>query len=334
MWGGRNTILRRVLLDVKPIIPRRKIARVACRRLLPRWAVPLNLTSSRVQILKSQRCRHVRNREWNAAAMKSRSEADAGVLLPGMPSGAVAQLFNTMGPTARNLITSLISSIPTPESRQAPHENPLTSTPAAKNIFLTLHVLFQNELLPALDLLDRGLVVRLRLAPPHVDDTQRTAALRVQEDRPAATEKVPGPTEAAEDCPEASKTSCYMYYVRSGRHQSSRNHSRFCKGTSEQTTYYEVKLNAWSCSCPAFTFSAFPSTAPARSMESSNSSSHSGAQDINWLFGGLTRGGDMPICKHLLACVLVEHGNAFTHFVEEREVSAEEMAGWAAGWGD
>jgi hypothetical protein len=53
-----------------------------------------------------------------------------------------------------------------------------------------------------------------------------------------------------------------------------------------------------------------------------------------WLFGGLTLGTDTPVCKHLLACVLVEHCAGFAHLVEERNVSIEELAGWAAGWGD
>jgi hypothetical protein len=56
--------------------------------------------------------------------------------------------------------------------------------------------------------------------------------------------------------------------------------------------------------------------------------------DVEWKFGGLTLGGDIPVCKHLLACVLVEYCDLFAGFVEEREVSVEELAGWAAGWAD
>ncbi|KXL50310.1 hypothetical protein M433DRAFT_2137 [Acidomyces richmondensis BFW] len=236
-----------------------------------------------------------------------------------------------MASSARNLIAALISSIPTPERKQASDENPLTSIPAAKNIFLTLHVLFQNELLPALDLLDRGLVVRLRLAaPPNAGDTGGTVSLRLQEEQVASAERASNPTEAIESFPEASP---YAYYVRSGQQQSSRTSSRFRNAAHEQT-YHEVRLKAWSCSCPAFAFSAYPSTIPARNAAEPNAINQSSAQDTNWSFGGLTRGEDLPICKHLLACSLVEHGNAFTHLVEERQVSAEELAGWAAGWGD
>jgi len=54
----------------------------------------------------------------------------------------------------------------------------------------------------------------------------------------------------------------------------------------------------------------------------------------SWEFGGLSRGaGAAPVCKHLLACVLVERCEVFAGCVDEREVSVEELAGWAAGWG-
>lgn len=59
-----------------------------------------------------------------------------------------------------------------------------------------------------------------------------------------------------------------------------------------------------------------------------------GGGKSGWQFGGLAKGEDAPVCKHLLACVLVERCAAFKHFVVEREISGEEMAGWAAGWGD
>lgn len=41
----------------------------------------------------------------------------------------------------------------------------------------------------------------------------------------------------------------------------------------------------------------------------------------------------MPMCKHLLACVMVERWREFRGGVEERRVSVEELAGWGAGWG-
>jgi len=55
--------------------------------------------------------------------------------------------------------------------------------------------------------------------------------------------------------------------------------------------------------------------------------------DTIWGFGGVTRGEKVPMCKHLLACVLVERLEELRGCVDERVVSREEMAGWAAGWG-
>ena len=42
----------------------------------------------------------------------------------------------------------------------------------------------------------------------------------------------------------------------------------------------------------------------------------------------------MAVCKHVLACVLVEKcAGYFGEGVEVREVGREEYAGWCAGWG-
>jgi hypothetical protein len=41
-----------------------------------------------------------------------------------------------------------------------------------------------------------------------------------------------------------------------------------------------------------------------------------------------------PVCKHILACVLVEHCGLFAGFLENKGISVEEAAGWAAGFGD
>ncbi|KAK3701570.1 hypothetical protein LTR37_015424 [Vermiconidia calcicola] len=100
---------------------------------------------------------------------------------------------------------------------------------------------------------------------------------------------------------------------------------------------YEVRVDAWSCSCPAFAFSAFPAAASERTDDESDDITQQQTYRSNtetWIFGGLTLGSDMPICKHLLAGVLVERCSIFATFVEEREVSVEELAAWAAGWGE
>ncbi|KAL9614436.1 MAG: hypothetical protein Q9204_008833 [Flavoplaca sp. TL-2023a] len=76
-------------------------------------------------------------------------------------------------PKTRSHLTSLFASFPPhpyqPDQNNPPPQsqnpNPLVpSPPALKPLLLTLHVLFPNELLPALDLLDRRLVTRLILS--------------------------------------------------------------------------------------------------------------------------------------------------------------------------
>ncbi len=56
--------------------------------------------------------------------------------------------------------------------------------------------------------------------------------------------------------------------------------------------------------------------------------------DDEWRFGGLLRGkGAVPICKHLLACVLVERCEFMGDLIEKGSVTVDELAGLAAGWG-
>ncbi|KAH9845253.1 SWIM zinc finger protein [Teratosphaeria destructans] len=215
-------------------------------------------------------------------------------------------------PTPRHLITSLISSIPTPATPQTEAANPLPTTAETKDLFLTLHILFQHELLPALDLLDRGLVTRLRSQTDrNLSTTEETTRLGLS---PA-------------------------YYVRSAQRQATprggNSGSRYWNADHPHATYYEVRLEPWSCSCPAFAFSAFPSTsADTTAEQEAVDHVESNVNPHGWEMGGLSLGSEVPICKHLLACVLVEHGNAFSDMVEERMVSMEELAGQAAGWGD
>ncbi|KAH7046641.1 hypothetical protein B0J12DRAFT_134030 [Macrophomina phaseolina] len=359
-----------------------------------------------------------------------------------------------------------------------------------RNALLTLHVLFPNELLPALDLLDRGLVTRFRVADneaqtpreattapgsldgPAASDDQRaeqegqqhrrraagqtssrveisnavgvsdvgsgndggrrlaataaatntnthaTAAPVVDPPQPplfagegyhadpahllprrrpaAGAESKP----AAELSPKEKKglpaaVVSTLYYVRSAQQQQYQHHRRSRYGHShsrgaQQRCYdnndfeedervddapalsplssslnvYEVRLAAWSCSCPAFAFAAFPANLREPSPEPAgmhadggegvasqvaagadagagggSNASYSG-EDVweEFGFGGLRRGGGLgmvpPVCKHLLACLLVERAPAlFGECVKERAVGVDEAAAWAAGWG-
>lgn len=204
----------------------------------------------------------------------------------------------------RQFVTALVSSLPKSGENDTPRD-----LASSKQALLTLHVLFPNELLPALDLLDRGLVTQLQCLAPEAPERDET--------------------ENADDTTPAG-VALRTYCVRSSQQSSSRNASRFRNAAYEHTTYYEIRLEAWSCSCPAFAFSAFPATASTPTVETPAKHLPTG----EWLFGGLTRGVDLPVCKHLLACALVEHSSLFSHAIEKRTVSLEEKAGWAAGWGD
>ena len=147
-----------------------------------------------------------------------------------------------------------------------------------------------------------------------------------------------------------------VYYVRSSQPPpppSSRyNHHQYGSIGKGGPNYYEVRLYAWNCTCPAFIFSLLNNLQPfipSRPTDPLHESTNltppltttTTSQKAEWTFGGLSLDGEdgvempMPICKHLLACVLVEKGsrNLFKGFVEERSVSVEEGAGWAAGWG-
>ncbi|CAI6328133.1 unnamed protein product [Periconia digitata] len=318
----------------------------------------------------------------------------------------------------------------TPASAQAAVAlNPLShaSEPVRKHL-MTLHVLFPNELLPALDLLDRKLVTRfhIRRRQPHpqtgiaLRDGSRaavttpakvTSALanesnaagtrgdgQLQEIAPAnphpnsdtddattlhhpdTDPQVAGPYNHAvgsktrfprdpsinephtENVDNIIPTTAHVnadagedsnadldtvYYVRSAQHRSSRFSTSY-----EANTSYEVRLRAWNCSCPAFTFSAFPNVFHPQHLPSSPLPAHhqlDGGDDARpeeeekmWNFGGLSLDNEVmgantagPVCKHLLACVLSERCEGlFGGFVVNREVGCEEAAGWAAGWGD
>ncbi|KAF2491785.1 hypothetical protein BU16DRAFT_530216 [Lophium mytilinum] len=274
-------------------------------------------------------------------------------------------------PTPRALLKDLLASIPASSSA--------ASTPlpiAAKPLLLTLHVLFPTEFLPALDLLDRGLVTRFRIREDDVASTMphghrnprktdggtgpRAPGLELVTSRKAPGEGAaiiplqdedtemleaaapPSHTVQQEEGIEgraAQEHDCAwpIYHVRSAQQPRT---SRFSSSV-DTTTSYEVRLSAWNCSCPAFAFAAFPSGAGSgQGVEgggwgNGHGGVEAGEEDDGWKFGGLSVGvATPPVCKHLLACVLVERCGLFKECVQEREVSIEEAVGWAAGWGD
>jgi hypothetical protein len=222
--------------------------------------------------------------------------------------------------STRQLLTALITTIATSTHNERGNANPLSdASPNTKSALLTLHTLFPNDLLPALDLLDRGLVTRFVLAP---DSSIGTAE---------NTQSVPVESEK-----QVERKETVAYYVRTAQKPSSRSRA----AAAQAATSYEVHLTAWSCSCPTFAFAAFPAN-PAADEDAATggdgTEDHAGEdwfQETKWRFAGLTRGTDVPACKHLLACMIAERCVGFERLVEERDVGVDEVAGWAAGWGD
>lgn len=246
---------------------------------------------------------------------------------------------NTL-PSPRSLLTSLIeilASQPIPPREQ--QTQPATSTsrpqstedrkpsnplsllpPYARTLLTTLHVIYPSLLLPALDLLDRGLATRVLVLG--ASDAQ-------------------GPDEAEQARRDAKLSTFYL--VRSAQQLTRRGRRPGADG-GEGGPAYVVRTRAWSCDCAAFAFNAFPAeSSPAAyqtTPEQEGSSDAPTAWGVGrWEFGALSfdgRGGEdgvvgsgtPPCCKHLLACVLAERwGAVLGGYIQERRASREEAAG-------
>lgn len=175
----------------------------------------------------------------------------------------------------------------------------------------------------ALDLLDRRLIRRyVSTLPPSM-----LAGEAFVEPSPSPVQHDPG-----------LRGRTVVYYVRSsqrGRHHAASR--RDVVGTS-----YEVRTRAWNCTCPAFALAAFAGRSPRglsrdnderlECLESGQEWNDDDNTGCDERLGGLALAGDVPICKHLLACVLVERGRGLDEYVETTAMGKAEMAGWAAGW--
>lgn len=104
---------------------------------------------------------------------------------------------------------------------------------------------------------------------------------------------------------------------------------------------YEVRTRAGNCTCPAFTLASFADEGlrelDLKTDEKSGDDPDRPARE-EWMrnderVGGLALGNDFYVCKHLLACVLVERCEGLEEYVETRLAGRAETAGWAAGWG-
>lgn len=181
-------------------------------------------------------------------------------------------------PTPRDLLTSLFASLtapsPTPTPAHDAPPNPLRDVPAEKAALLsTLHVIFPSLLLPALDLLDRGLVTGVRVGNgPEGASRERGAVRRegtgygrettggTRDEEPEEDERRdrgPGArAEGVEGAEGADRPEAAFYVVQS---LASTMRQR---GKEAQGRYYLVTLRAWNCTCPSFALDAFPPGPP------------------------------------------------------------------------
>ncbi|KZL80322.1 ubiquitin carboxyl-terminal hydrolase family protein [Colletotrichum incanum] len=284
---------------------------------------------------------------------------------------------STRLPTPRAVITNLINSLtsaplPLPSSTTTTAggagvaQNPLKSLPQFhRPLLVTLHVLFPSLVLPALDLLDRNLVIRVvpesaspsgggregndpadpapalhHHSPEHAHHAASAAdgqgsSPHFPYQTPPHLKKVPRPSPAA------------FHLVRSVASTMTRRSHAVATSASASTTYL-VRLDAWNCTCANFAFDAFPAAAGAADTATAQEDFEDEIMDADaaedsdwegevggWQFGGLSlngiESGGVPCCKHLLACLLSEQwGDALGKYVTERTVSREEMAGLVA----
>lgn len=265
-------------------------------------------------------------------------------------------------PTPRNLLTSLLTTLATPTpaptpTHGAPALNPLRNAPADKTALLsTIHVIFPSLLLPALDLLDRGLVTGIQAEHDAEEGVSREASeaegrgggLEVGEGREAAGSGEGEGTEGGDEGTEGVRAEAQFYVVKSLA-STMRRKARVGR-------YYLVTLRAWNCTCPSFTLDAFPPARPTkdpagdtehgtragtgggvRGKEEGEHVVSRGREDEgSWSFGGSSADGlgigrSVPCCKHLLACVLTERwGDVLGSFVPVKSVRKGEIAGLAA----
>ncbi|KAH6656478.1 hypothetical protein BKA67DRAFT_552099 [Truncatella angustata] len=313
---------------------------------------------------------------------QSNGQATAEETLEPEPVTMMSTMSDTL-PAPRALLTSLINSLasqpaPPVEQQHHHHHQSTTSTsrpinpqqptnilsllpPSSRTLLTTLHVIYPSLLLPALDLLDRGLVTRVLV----LDSDSKTTATSSSSSLPSSSPPAPG--EAGQPARPGDARASTFHLVRSARPQPARRGQRRAADavtTSSTTTLaagitYMVRTCAWSCDCAAFAFAAFPardspptggyhhhhiSSSPRDDDDADDNLSSgfpSGLRTGSWEFGGLgldgregsgggvvVGSGAPPCCKHLLACVLAERwGAVMGGYVQERRVGREEAAG-------
>lgn len=213
-------------------------------------------------------------------------------------------------PSHVEILSRIFNALP---SHQNVEPDPGARLALKRRLFLTLHVIFPDQLLPALDLIDRGLLTQI-----YLKKAQPEAAIT---NKPVATKSASPPTSYnATSGPAIPGT--YLA-------KSTVTKSKFAKAeTAQAIKTYLVQLRTWNCSCSAFTLEAMPQgELPFDQAAAANEQ----------LFGGFSlpkqtvMGEAIPCCKHILASLLMDRwSHIFAADVDTRACSRDEMAGLVA----
>jgi hypothetical protein len=263
-----------------------------------------------------------------------------------------------------SLVNTLTTTTTSPQHSNLVNEpysglsNPLKNLPQSQRALLTtLHVLFPPPmLLQALDLLDRGLITRLVEKTINMGEENSAGQEAGEESRQAVfppqanihLPPVPRPSNAeapsfgGKDDSKGERNS--VYQVRSSQPPKSRFRD---SAAATGSNIYTVRLEAWNCSCAAFAYSAYPGgESSGRPWGLDDEEEGEGLYELRgvggvgreeekegdqWQFGGLSADGHdgkgVPVCKHLVACLLGERLNLLQGYVKEKQVSRDEMGG-------
>ncbi|KAL6906566.1 hypothetical protein GGI43DRAFT_232800 [Trichoderma evansii] len=223
-------------------------------------------------------------------------------------------------PSHHQLYTALIPSYPPPTAGESTGDESNW-----RQQLLTLHVIFPSLLLPALDLLDRGLVTRLVVVSSSQTATSHTShAPQDSEAKPVQGQHT-GRDIASQQGTSFIKDQIWIYSVHSAASTASRGKWRHIAQASKS---YAVHLDAWSCNCGAFALDAYSNYDVTSSIEQLQESGiSSGAFGSLGLDARLGLQEDFPCCKHLLACLLAEKWRGTPRgYVEDRYITKEELA--------
>ncbi|KAL4881514.1 hypothetical protein BJY04DRAFT_60563 [Aspergillus karnatakaensis] len=218
---------------------------------------------------------------------------------------------------------------------------PTTQLTNIRPLMLTLHCIFPNEFLPALDILDRGFVKRIRTqcmdrTEDHGEHTRIDTLM--EDENPRRDQRTPQEDFFFVTSASANPNTVTYPATQAGNHPE--------PPKPWQDKGYEIRLQAWNCTCSSFTISAFreldpePSSTPSPTSptstqmvdmdaedDSASDRPHTGEAvetaklnadaDIDadhpdttayaYSFGGtlsLHPGSAPPVCKHILACLL------------------------------